>query len=221
LWGGLPTSSVQNTTQGTTQSNTEVVPKAPRAPYTAQVVRTFLGATIKNPAGISKSTKFNNVVERPQCVKAFKCFLLGTSSKCIQSPVLKLAGILPVLKMISEFVIPKIIKHEFTTNERETLSKCGLDHIDTIRSLTEEQLEQRYPLACEERWGPMGGHHYNNDGEEGMPLSDAMLLKNIDSLNRDIAPCQECGQDGEQFFSFCLNRLVNADRVKHCEFCGR
>ena len=82
-----------------------------------------------------------------------------------------------------------------------------------MNSLTPEQLNQKYPLACEERWGTRLGDHYwdENRVDKGVPLYE--LLDDAEP------PC--CSADGSQFFSFCLNRPVNSDRVQHCEFCGK
>ncbi len=59
----------------------------------------------------------------------------------------------------------------------EGMSHCARDHyLTVVKDLTDEQLKQRYPLACRERWG--GDSHnlsekyvrkYGN-GEEGVPL---------------------------------------------------
>ncbi len=92
------------------------------------------------------------------------------------------------------------------------LTACALDHYSVLQSLTDEQLRARYPLACKERWGG-DDHHYDEDGGAGVPLY--ALLAGEGSV------CEDCGADGEQFFSFCLNRPVNKDRVAHCEFCGK
>lgn len=72
----------------------------------------------------------------------------------------------------------------------------------------------RYPAACAERWcSPEDEHHYDQDGEVGIPLR--ALLGRCEDV------CSDCGADGEQFFSFCMNRPVNADFVEHCTYCGK
>ena len=112
------------------------------------------------------------------------------------------------------------------------LTACALDHYSVLKSLTDKQLNARYPMACEERWGKgYDGHRYCEDhdpdnedededededeGEEGVPLR-ALLVEPYDNV-----VCRQCGTDGEQFFSFCMNRPVNSDRVHHCSFCGK
>ena len=41
-----------------------------------------------------------------------------------------------------------------STRKSVQLSVCALDHLDIVKSLTTEDLEQKYDLACLERWGP-------------------------------------------------------------------
>ena len=99
---------------------------------------------------------------------------------------------------------------------KKRLSDCAADHYSTVASLTAEQLSARFPFACEERWGgPMWGgeEHATANGARGVALRQ--LLDDNDEA------CARCGGDGEQFFSFCLNRPVNSDRVAHCLSCGR
>jgi hypothetical protein len=43
----------------------------------------------------------------------------------------------------------------------------------------------------------------------------------LDEVLALAAPCTGCRSRGEQVFSFCLNRAVNADRVHHCLRCGK
>lgn len=93
------------------------------------------------------------------------------------------------------------------------LSECALDHyLSVVQHLTPDQLEQTYPLACIERWGGQG--HWDQDEEERGVVALKWLLDKYDD-------CQQCGRDGIQFFSFCLNRPVNSNMVKHCEFCHK
>lgn len=97
------------------------------------------------------------------------------------------------------------------------LSECALDHyLSVVRHLTPEQLEQTYPLACIERWGDIerGPPHGDEDQEE---LGVVALCHVLDTYE----DCQACGGDGQQFFSFCLNRPVNDNMVQHCEFCHK
>ena len=82
-----------------------------------------------------------------------------------------------------------------------------------MKSLNTKQLTTRYPAACIERWGNENEHTWVNDNKTGIPLH-CLLSPSSD-------PCASCGADGEQFFSFCLNRSVNSDRVKHCTYCGK
>jgi hypothetical protein len=101
-----------------------------------------------------------------------------------------------------------------------SLSQCALDHLSTVRSLTPAQLKARYPHACAERWGgaPKVHMHY---GRPGVPLRALLAPAGglLSTSGKDA--CDACAGDGAQFFSFCLNRPVNADRVMHCMACGR
>ena len=91
------------------------------------------------------------------------------------------------------------------------LTPCAADHLSVLKSLKKDQLNARYPLACKERWGD--GNHCDGDKDDGC-ISLRVGLQTCE-------PCELCGSDGPQFFSFCLNRMVNEDRVKHCTFCGK
>ncbi len=96
------------------------------------------------------------------------------------------------------------------------LSRCAADHFLIVQSLTAAQLNARYSPACLERWGPASnspGHVYCADQQPGIPLKAV--------LQAHQSPCQTCDSDCDQFFSFCLNRIVNKDRVEHCHQCGK
>lgn len=68
--------------------------------------------------------------------------------------------------------------------ESVTLSPCAAYHL--VQGLTENQLEARYPAGCEERWGMMnGGHAYDKDGREGIPLRSL-----LESHNEPCATCR-------------------------------
>lgn len=73
-------------------------------------------------------------------------------------------------------------------------------------------LVQVYTLACKERWGTSFHEHVTDDGNQGVPLENGLATS---------SPCSSCGSDSDQWFSFCLNRFVNADRVHHCDNCGQ
>jgi hypothetical protein len=112
-----------------------------------------------------------------------------------------------VQRLVWSFLRPKM-------PNRKYLSPCAADHFDVVANLSKEQLNARYPAACEERWGKRSeGHPWEGDDEEGIPLK-VLLRPTCD-------PCASCGADGEQYFSFCMNRPVNADRVQHCSYCKR
>lgn len=107
------------------------------------------------------------------------------------------------------------------------MSHCARDHYLTlVKDLTEEQRKQKYPMACIERWGGPPENHplnenyseYEEDEEEGVPLE---LLLGDDHGWEHEPVCSGCGSDGDQFFSFCLNRPVNSGFVHHCEFCHK
>jgi hypothetical protein len=94
------------------------------------------------------------------------------------------------------------------------LSDCAADHLEAVRALSDAQLRARYPLACIERWGSSRQHRScDEDGAATVALGDV--------LSSSDAACAACGARGEQAFSFCMNRVVNSDRVKHCLCCGR
>jgi len=100
----------------------------------------------------------------------------------------------------------------YLNNQRIT-STCALMHLSVIKGLSKEQLASRYKLACAERWG---GKDHQGDEE-----TDQCIALGEDCMLSTSAPCGGCGNDGEQWFSFCLNRFVNADRVSHCTHCGK
>jgi hypothetical protein len=93
------------------------------------------------------------------------------------------------------------------------LSVCARDHLTTVRGLSEAQLEAKYRKACIERWGNTYGNHSN-------PKNLDVVLRRL-LRKKAWEGCRDCGADGAQFFSFCFNRAVNADRVAHCMHCGR
>lgn len=118
----------------------------------------------------------------------------------------------------------------------EPLSDCARDHAALVAALTPEQRAARVPLACIERRagklecmlggpscgpgeGPGGARHYHQPGDGGAQLAGLVPVGAI--LAPSDEACAGCGEDGLSFFSFCLNRVVNADRVKHCLSCGR
>jgi hypothetical protein len=106
------------------------------------------------------------------------------------------------------------------------LSHCARDHyLTVVKQLTDDQLKQKYPLACRERWGGES-HHLSakysqkyGGNDDGVPLE---LLLSDDNRWGDHEPvCRDCGSDGDQWFSFCLNRPMNGGFVHHCEFCHK
>ncbi len=94
------------------------------------------------------------------------------------------------------------------------LSDCARDHISVVRSLGAAGMRATYPLACAEVWGGAETGHEHSHGSCGVA---APLRELLDTAE----PCEECCGDGTQFFSFCLNRAVPADRVTHCLSCGQ
>jgi hypothetical protein len=100
-----------------------------------------------------------------------------------------------------------------------SLSVCALDHLSAVRALTPAQLAARYPHACAERWGGARGRH-THGGQPGVPLGARLAPCGLLSAGGTDA-CDACSGDGASFFSFCLNRPVNGDRVIHCMDCGR
>lgn len=182
-----------------------------RLPYRVQVLRDRNGAYIPDSSDMPVSSRQNIVKTRAALKHQMRSFLMGTHRRVGRdSPVLKLAGNELVLILIRSFLVPGRRKKYKT---KISISDCGLDHMEVLKNLTPEQLNQRYDLACAERWGQCSSdHHWERDGKEGVPLKFI--------LNHCV-PCQDCDADGPQFFSFCLNRPVNSDRVHHCKFCGK
>ena len=93
------------------------------------------------------------------------------------------------------------------------LSPCARNHLRVVAKLTTQQLDALYFPACIERWGNSAGAKHGANGTVGVPLR-ALLAS-------DAAPCDGCGGDGEQYFCFCMNRAVNANKVEHCPYCHR
>jgi hypothetical protein len=102
--------------------------------------------------------------------------------------------------------------------QRTSLSDCARDHLRTVRGLTAAQRAARYPLACAEVWGGAATGHTHAAEDGGPGARNGVRLRDV--LD-DAQPCEDCADDGTQFFSFCLNRPVPADRVQHCLSCGR
>lgn len=195
-----------------------------------QVKRSFSGASIVNPQNMVPSEVSNIGFWEGDPKSEMKSFLLGTHDRLgTLSPIRIIKSSSDVLQYIYSFLytprlvafsrIGRLHNTEFDiVGSRIKLSPCAADHLSIVQSLTAAQLNARYPAACEERWGKMHGatHIYSQDGLEGIPLH-ALLTQSTE-------PCLTCGtEDGqsEQFFSFCMNRSVNADRVEHCNFCGK
>lgn len=75
----------------------------------------------------------------------------------------------------------------------ESLSVCAIQHIDTVKSLSEKDLARTFEMHC---------------GHGDVPLE--MLLKSY--------TCPECGTD--YWYSFCWGCLVDANCSWHCTICG-
>jgi hypothetical protein len=183
-----------------------------RLPYLVQVVRDQQGAHMPDVSSMPLSFRCNVVQRRAGVKREMKAFMLGTHRRLGRhSAVIRLAGTDLVLSLIRDFLLPPR-RRKVVRSKR--LSACAKDHIHTVQRLTPEQWQQRYPLACAERWGTRGSYdeHTWDGDEDGAPLRELFDLS---------PPCASCGDDGEQFFSFCLNRSVNSNIVHHCEFCGR
>lgn len=106
-------------------------------------------------------------------------------------------------------------------NRRISFSECAMDHRSIINSLTPDQMKAKYPLACIERWPKSDEHCYADEDEDENNPSRKDMVPLYKLLKESENPCTECGADGDQFFSFCMNRPVNGDRVQHCKFCGK
>jgi hypothetical protein len=174
-------------------------------PFTCQVVRTRDGASIPRPEQLVPKSTYTQ--RRRIAALEMRTFLMAAHERMGKhSPAKVLAATAGVQRTIYLFLKPKQLN--------KALSACAHDHFDVVSNLTKAQLAARYPAACAERWGQGGGGHpWEGDGEAGIPLRKL--------LRESQEPCGECGGDGEQFFSFCLNRPVNGDRVQHCHFCGK
>lgn len=100
--------------------------------------------------------------------------------------------------------------HVLKLREPIKLSSCAADHLSVVRSLNAAQLAARYRLACHELDTKCGGANASTAPVASVELASAL---------HSCKPCKQCR--GSQYFSFCLNRVVNADRVQHCNDCGR
>ena len=189
-----------------------------------QVLRTSRGATIANPEALvpSEVSDLRYWTGAPQ--REMRSFLLGTIDRLLvnkKGALKQLCEKEDILRNIYSFLYKKGITalierrlHGTKLKSGMVLSVCAADHLSVVRSLTPAQRNARYPAACAERWGtPEDEHHFDGDGEEGIPLKAL--------LSDSAEVCQDCCADGEQFFSFCMNRAVSSDRVQHCTFCGK
>ena len=146
------------------------------------------------------------------------------NSECMPTPK-------PLTDKDDNILISKEDKMALTPKDIERLqgmSHRARDHyLTVVKDLTDEQLKQRYPLACRERWGDDGHDHrlsakyvrkYGGDEEDGVPLE--LLLDDDRGYDREPVR-RDCGNAGDQWFSFCLNRPVNSGFVHRCEFCHK
>lgn len=189
-----------------------------------QVLRTSRGATIANPEALvpSEVSDLRYWTGGPQ--REMGAFLMATIDRLLvnkKGALKQLCGKQDILRHIYSFLYKKnmaaVIERKLSSVKLKSglvLSTCAADHLSVYRSLTRAMRKARYPAACAERWGtPEDEHHYDADSEEGIPLN--ALLGNSAEV------CEDCGADGEQFFSFCMNRPVPSDRVHHCTYCGK
>jgi len=207
--------------------NLKHVQPTSRLTCTARVLRHYDGAEIIDPEHLAPPTFAGYASDREldEAIEAFKearlvSIMMGTHVKLGQhSAMIQLSDADDCLKMIVKMVEEGYRQLEsaesptpFGWSRVAGLSECARAHWPLVQSLSQQALEERYQLACIERWGEGGGRQHRYAGADSAPLK--LLLSRFES-------CENCGADGEQFFSFCLNRSVNADRVSHCSSCGR
>ena len=188
-------------------------------PVRCQIIRSSDGATIKHSENMipSEITSLRTYDESP--LNEIVALLLGTHDRLGEfSKVHLLKGFIDIFIKIYSFLYlseaaryKRLDRKVKICGQRIKLSTCAADHMSVIKNLTNDQLKARYPLACIERWG--GDGHNEEDENDG-------CTSLVDGLGA-FDSCVSCGSDGEQWFSFCLNRMVNADRVHHCDYCGK
>ena len=137
-----------------------------KLPFTCQVVRNSSGASI--PFGKEDLIPTDAMVsiaayhdEKRAHAARLAMFLRGLFKRADQernNPLTfmrRLGGHYPCLSTIFAFVgkVANATKPRPTKNEVRGLHPCALAHLKIVRGLTEEQLAQRYPLACGERVG--------------------------------------------------------------------
>ena len=100
---------------------------------------------------------------------------------------------------------------------------CAMAHLPTVLSLTPEQLDARYTLACIERWGESRGwdHQIQDDDQDQKGTVSLRALLYGNGSKGYFEGCISCGSDGSQRFCFCMNRAVNSNYVQHCFSCGK
>ena len=186
-----------------------------------QVIRTRDGAIIKDSGRMVPSEVTSLRIYDGTPFDEVFALLLGTHDRLgVASKVHRLKGFTKIFIVIYSFLhlsedaqykrLHRTVKFH---GEQVTLSTCAADHMTVVRNLTKDQWNARYQLACAERWGDSSGEHNEEDENDGcICLRDGLGVS---------GPCISCGGDGMQFFSFCLNRMVNADRVKHYDYCGK
>jgi hypothetical protein len=142
-------------------------------PYCVQVMRHKDGAYIHSPFDMTPGSTRQFAIDQESFSRQKKMFLMGTlarskgcpvpfkedvspghfgSKQGLSCPIKRLAGHDKVLHLIFAFLTPVLDEAKVKRSVKSRLSSCALDHWHIIRNLTKEQKEQRYTLACKERW---------------------------------------------------------------------
>ena len=100
------------------------------------------------------------------------------------------------------------VRVDFTLKDLLAAGQC-LD----VTSAAAPTFPNGLQLALSARGG--GGGTGGGANASTAPVASVELASALHSCK----PCKQCR--GSQYFSFCLNRVVNADRVQHCNDCGR
>ena len=144
-------------------------------PVRCQIIRYRDGATIKNaknmvPSEISTLRSYDHTPSRE-----IFALLLGTHDRLGKlSKVYILKGHREIFIKIYSFIFlhPKVQEKRLTRKvkiggDSIQLTQCAADHMSVIRSLTKDQRNARYPLACKERWGDSLGNHSDGNEDDG------------------------------------------------------
>jgi len=203
-----------------------------------RALRHYDGAEIMDPENLVPSTFFNytGYTDIDMAIERFKldcviAFMMGTHPRLGEKSALQaLENAQDCLKVVQTSVKKgwaELDLEHLETRMRmftifapashwsiEGLSACAKAYWPLIQSLTREQLNEYYELACAERWDESKAslaREHSVEGRRGVQLE--FLLATFEG-------CDNCAANGKQYFCFCMNRAVSSDRVYHCHVCG-